>query len=46
MTKVSLLLLYLRIFTARPFRIGAWAVLAVVVAYSLAAVLMTVLSCR
>lgn len=46
MIKVSLLLLYLRIFTARTFRIGAWAVMAVVVAYSLAAVLMTLFSCQ
>ena len=45
-TKVSLLLLYLRIFTGRKFRVATWSVMAVVIGYGTATVLATVFQCH
>ena len=45
-TKVSLLFLYLRIFTNRKFRIAAWTTMAVVVAYSSGSIVATIWQCR
>ncbi|KAL7793847.1 hypothetical protein V8C37DRAFT_401700 [Trichoderma ceciliae] len=46
LTKMSLGMLYLRIFPARKFRIGVLCVMAITVAYTLAAVLMTIFACN
>jgi hypothetical protein len=45
LTKVSILLLYLRAFTLRPFQIICWALMVLVVAYGLAATIATILQC-
>jgi hypothetical protein len=45
LTKASILLLYLRAFTLRPFRIACWVLMAVVVAYGVAATVATILQC-
>lgn len=45
-TKVSLLLLYLRIFTDRVFRTTAWGIIAIVIGYDTATVIVTVFQCH
>ncbi|KAI7779281.1 uncharacterized protein LA080_001044 [Diaporthe eres] len=46
LTKLSILSLYLRIFPNRNFRISTWIIGAIVVAYTLAACLVTVFGCH
>ncbi|PTB63167.1 hypothetical protein BBK36DRAFT_7775 [Trichoderma citrinoviride] len=46
LTKTSLGMLYLRIFPGRKFRIAVISVMAITVAYTLAAVLLTVFACK
>ncbi|KAM0254863.1 hypothetical protein ACHAQJ_006355 [Trichoderma viride] len=46
LTKISLGMLYLRIFPARKFRIAVICVMGITVAYTLAAVLMTIFACK
>ncbi|OAP65557.1 hypothetical protein AYL99_01529 [Fonsecaea erecta] len=46
MTKISIVLLYLRIFPTRKFQILAWAVIAYVVAYCTAAVCTSIWQCN
>jgi hypothetical protein len=45
LTKASILLLYLRTFTVRPFRIACWIILAIVAAYGIGATVATILQC-
>jgi len=44
-TKISILLLYLRIFPGKPFRRACWIMLAFIVAYGVWSVLATIMSC-
>lgn len=46
LTKVSLLLLYLRIFPARAFRIAVWVVVAIVVGSATGTVVATIFQCN
>ncbi|KAB5513511.1 integral membrane protein [Coniochaeta sp. 2T2.1] len=45
-TKLSIGMMYLRIFPGRRFRVAVWSVMAITVTYTLVAVLLTVFSCN